>query len=271
MQTLLTIDIGNTDLKFGLFVGQDLRQHWRLEGWRQRSESLNELLPKALAQAQEPFDAVAYSSVASEVEKALQEVLHQAFSLDCGQILNINPNAQPPGTSPLRLPVDFSCYAAGQLGTDRLVNVCGAKNLYPKEALIIVDFGTATTFDLINAEGLYLGGAITPGLLTFSQSLSEKTAQLPPISLIEKRFDQLALGINTLSCLEAGLGLGYRGLVLELLKVSQARLEEGAYRVLCTGGLAKTVCNLCGLETTFSECQPTLTLWGLAGLARLNQ
>jgi type III pantothenate kinase len=263
MQTLLTVDIGNTELKFGLFQQGRLLRHWRLERWRERSEPLQGLLERALAQADMPFDALAYCSVVPELEGTFRSAL-DCYRLRPAQILHVNPRSDSSAT--LKLPVDFSRYAPGQLGADRLVNTCGAAILYPQEPLIVVSFGTATTFDFLMADGRYRGGAIAPGWRTFIGVLNEKTAQLPLISFEHKRFEELELGLSTQACLETGLGLGYRGLILELLQASQRQLKAENCKIVATGGLLQEVRTVCGLETLLADAQPTLTLGGLAAL-----
>jgi type III pantothenate kinase len=260
---LLVVDIGNTDIKFGIFQDGALMRHWRASGTRTSPEQFSVLLRESLSKAGAEFGALVYSSVVPDVELAFRKTIQYCFNLPEQRIFSIAPER-------IRLPLDFSRYPLGQLGMDRLVNACGGHFLYPDSHLIVVDFGTATTFDLVDAAGVYLGGAIAPGLLTFSNSLSEKAAQLPPISLLDKTADAFHMGTNTVACMEAGLGLGYRGLMKELLRACAMELGAGEFQVIGTGGLAESVIRLCGLEHRFHHVDPTLTLKGLYHLYAFN-
>lgn len=265
---LLVVDIGNTDIKFGIFRDNRLIRHWRASGTRSQPERFSALLRESLAQVDADFSALAYSSVVPDLDPVLRKTIQYCFNLPDQRIFAIQPERS-------RLPVDFSRYASGQLGMDRLVNVCGARFLHPDTHLIIADFGTATTFDLVSAEGVYLGGAIAPGLITFADSLPEKTARLPriaPFMLPDgKSATESNLGLNTVDCLKVGIGLGYRGLVKELLRACINTLGVGEFQVLATGGLAEPVIRLCGLTQRFHQVDPTLTLSGLYHLYQLNR
>jgi type III pantothenate kinase len=265
---LLVVDIGNTDIKFGIFRDNRLMRHWRASGTRSQPERFSALLRESLAQVDADFSALAYSSVVPDIDPVLRKTIQYCFHLPDQRIFAIQPERS-------RLPVDFSRYAPGQLGMDRLVNVCGARFLHPDTHLVIADFGTATTFDLVSAEGIYLGGAIAPGLMTFADSLPEKTARLPRITPFlltgGKTADDIDPGLNTVACLEAGIGLGYRGLTRELLEACIRALGADEVQVVATGGLAEPVIRLCGLASQFHQIDPTLTLSGLYHLYQFNQ
>ena len=258
---LLVVDIGNTDIKFGLFKDSRLLRHWRLaHDWRAASspEAIGAALRASLQQQPDlVFEALAYSSVVPDLDPVLRQAVLADFPLSSHAIFAIRPEQS-------HLPVDFSGYASGQLGMDRLVTACGAYALHPHTPVMVFDFGTATTLDLIDAEGVYQGGAIAPGLALFSEILTEKTAQLPQVAVIGKAAEEIALGLNTVACMEAGLGLGYRGLVKELLQAGHIKLASPDCRVLATGGLADAVLRLCGLTDHFNGIESTLTLNGLA-------
>jgi len=264
--SVLAVDIGNTDVKFGLFVDQLLVQQWRLADWRQIApQELSESLKQALTVAKEPYEALVFSSVAPEADTALKSAVLDLAILPEGSILDVNPS-QWSAYSSFQLPIDFSLYAGGQLGTDRLITTCAAALKYPKQALLVVNFGTATTFDSVDANGLYQGGAIAPGWRIFTQVLSEKTAKLPLLDFSEKAYSTIGIGLNTVACIEAGLGIGYRGLVLSLMDKFKEGREGTAFKVLTTGGLAIEVAQVCGLDTIENNYHSTLLLEGLAGI-----
>lgn len=261
---LLAVDIGNTDIKFGIFRDGLLSEQWRASGTRANPEKFSALLRSSLARTGAQFGAIAYTSVVPDIEYVFRKTIQYCFNLPDHRIFAVNPHQ-------VKLPLDFSKYPLEQLGMDRLVNACSARLLYPDQALIVVDCGTATTFDLVSKDGCYLGGAIAPGLHTFSASLPEKTAKLPLVQLTGKKAHQIRMGLNTESCMEAGLGFGYKGLMKELLKESASTLETNEFLTLATGGLAETVIELCGLQGRFQSVDSALTLKGLAQLYDFNR
>lgn len=261
---LLAVDIGNTDIKFGIFRDGQLTDQWRATGTRAHPEKFSAVLRSSLARTGVQFGALAYTSVVPDIEIVFRKTIQYCYNLPDYRIFAVEPNR-------IRLPLDFSHYPLGQLGMDRLVNACSARLLYPETDLIVVDFGTATTFDLVSADGVYWGGAITPGLNTFAASLSENTAKLPWVDITDKRAEAISMGQNTVACLEAGLGIGYRGLIKELLKESIEALDTTEFLALATGGLAEVVLRVCGLENRFQQLDPALTLKGLALLYEYNR
>lgn len=261
---LLVVDIGNTDIKFGIFQGDTLIRQWRATGTRTHPEKFSALLRDSLALAGAEFDVLVYTSVVPEVEFVFRKTIQYCFHLPDSRVFAIDPKR-------IQLPLDMSRYPLEQLGMDRLVTACGASLLHPETNIIVVDFGTATTFDLVNADGEYLGGAIAPGLQTFTESLSLKTAKLPHVSLIGKKPTDIKMGTDTVSSMEAGLGFGYRGLLRELLKASAQVLDTREFLLLGTGGLAETTIHLCGMEPFFHGVDPMLTLKGLQLLYFYNQ
>lgn len=260
---LLTVDIGNTDIKFGIFRNGVLREQWRTSGSRTQPEKFSAVLRDSLAKAGAEFGALAYTSVVPDIELVFRKTIQYCFNLPDHRIFAVDPNR-------IRLPLDFSRYPLEQLGMDRLVNACSARLLHPENALVIVDFGTATTFDLVDTDNQYLGGAITPGLGTFSECLSLKTARLPNVSVVGKAPPDLMMGTNTLACMEAGVGIGYRGLIKELMESARQELATESITFIATGGLSEAVIRLCGLEDWFQIADPALTLKGLYQLYEFN-
>lgn len=261
---LLAVDIGNTDIKFGIFENGVPTKQWRATGSRTHPEKFSALLRDSLARAGAHFDALVYTSVVPDIESVFRKTIQYCYQIPDRAVLAIQPGA-------MRLPLDMGKYPLDQLGMDRLVNACSARLLWPDINLIVVDMGTATTFDLVSADGRYLGGAITPGLYTFRDSLPEKTAKLPVVDLDGKMASEIHIGTNTMECMEAGLGFGYRGLMKELLRASAKELETSEYMVIGTGGLSDTVLRLCGLEAYFHILDPMLTLKGLHLLYEYNR
>ncbi len=261
---LLAVDIGNTDIKFGVFEGKDLVRQWRVPGSRVSPEKFSATVRDSLAQEAPEFERVVYATVVPEVDAALRKTLRYCYNLPESAIFTIAPGR-------ILLPLDTLDYPPEQLGMDRLVNACAARLLHPREHLLVVDFGTATTFDLVTSDGRYLGGAIAPGLKTFSESLALKTSRLPVVEWERPFPAPLKMGRNTMACMQAGLGIGYRGLVRELLKAAVREFENPFVKRIATGGLAETVLELCGLEEEFDRVDPSLTLKGLTELYEYNR
>lgn len=142
-----------------------------------------------------------------------------------------------------------------EIGTDRLVNAAAAFARYGRY-LIIVDFGTATTFCIVTQEGEYLGGAIAPGLKSAADTMHTKTAKLPKVDLV---IPASVIGQDTTSSMQAGIMYGYAGLVDEIVRRIQQEIGEFPL-VIATGGLAQTIVPI---SHTIQEVRPNLTLEGL--------
>ena len=170
-----------------------------------------------------------------------------------------------------KIPITIKHYPVDQLGIDRLVNACGARLLYPDRNLVIADFGTATTFDVVTASGEYLGGAIAPGIRVFNECLSQNTARL---TIVPFQKAPSIIGHNTADCLKAGITIGYRGLVREIIGQILAELKTtpNINETMCvaTGGAAEAFINMCPEEKFFHTIEPTLTLKGLNALYHHN-
>lgn len=153
-----------------------------------------------------------------------------------------------------------------EVGADRLVNACAAYKLYGGPA-IIIDFGTATTFDVINAKGEYLGGAIAPGLELSRDILKERTAKLPKIEI---KAPKNIIGKTTVEAMQSGLVFGYVSMVegmAKRIKKSAFRNPHSAIKIIATGGLARLICQQTGIIDTIDD---KLTLKGLRLLCRKN-
>ena len=260
---LLAVDIGNTDIKFGVFRDDKLVRFWRSSGTRTQPERFSSQLRNTLAEQGVNFDALVYCTVVPDVEAVLVKTIRYCYQLKY-PILAVDPRTT-------RLPVQVEDYPLDQLGTDRLVNACGAHYLYPEQPVIIVDFGTATTLDVVTAEGVFIGGAITPGLKSFSEILTRKTSLPGNFSIHNCK---KALGHNTAECLQSGIGIGYRGIIKELLhKIRQEFPIDDQSRILnlATGGLAESFSQICPQEPLFRVYEPSLTLKGLWAIYQYNR
>jgi type III pantothenate kinase len=253
---LLCIDIGNTNITLGLYEAQSLGPRWRLATAHERmpDEFILQLLGLLTYAgfSREDVQGAAIASVVPPLTGTWVEVCRKG--LGC-QPLVVDGNTK----TGVRILYD----PPSAVGADRIVDAVAACRLYGGPACI-VDFGTATTFDAISAEGDYLGGAIAPGIGIAAQALFQRTAKLPRVELARP---PAAIGRNTSHSMQSGLLFGYVGLVEGM--VARFRQELGAdTHVIGTGGLAEVIAR----ETTVIQTlAPWLTLDGLRMVYEMNQ
>ncbi|HEY5074594.1 MAG TPA: type III pantothenate kinase [Pyrinomonadaceae bacterium] len=245
---LLVIDIGNTNTSLGVFDGETLAAHWRLTTVRSRTgDEWGVLARNLFALAGLDFksiDAIAIASVVPPLNFTLKRMAEVYFHLTPLFIDH---------TVDTGLPILYR--PASDVGADRIVDAVAAIHKYGAPC-IVVDFGTATTFDAINSKGEYLGGVITPGITISADALFERAAKLPRVEI--KR-PQKIIGSATVEAMQSGLYHGYVGLVDGILR---KMIEElgGTVHVIATGGLASLIAT--GSEF-IEQVDETLTLEGL--------
>lgn len=253
---LLTIDIGNTNITLGLYVDQRLGPRWRIRTIHDKMpDEYGVLLDQLFRHRGYHPDQVTGVAIASVVPP-----LTLTFEQVCRDYLGQTPLVVDAG---VRTGVRIRYAHPREVGADRVVDAAAVRALYGVPACV-VDFGTATTFDAISAEGDYLGGAIAPGVGIAAQALFERTAKLPRVELIRP---PSVIGRNTVHSMQSGLLFGYVGLVEGM--VARFRAELGAdMRVVATGGLAELVAR----ETqAIDVVDPWLTLHGLRIIYELNR
>src|ERR1700704_374733 len=248
---LLVIDIGNTNTSLGVFDGERLATHWRLTTERSRTgDEWGVLARNLFALADLDFksiDAIAIASVVPPLNFTLKRMAEVYFNLTP---LFIDHTIDT-GLRILYQP-------ASDVGADRIVDAVAAIHKYGAPC-IVVDFGTATTFNAINGQGEYVGGVITPGIMISSDALFERTAKLPRVDI---RRPQKVIGSSTITAMQSGLYHGFVGLVDGVLRKMIEELGDTprAPRVIATGGLA----SLIATGSEFIELvDDTLTLEGL--------
>lgn len=254
---LLAIDVGNTGTDLGAFRGENLLARWSLSTDRARTVDEYGVTVRSLFSAQglDPAQvrAMAVSCVVPPLESVLESVARRYF--------HVTPLFVAPG---IKTGMPVLVDNPQEVGADRIVNGVAAHARF-REAVIVVDFGTATTFDAVSAAGQYLGGSIAPGLRISAQALFEATAKLPRIDL--RRPDR-AIGKSTVASMQSGVFFGYLGLVREILDRFRREMG-GSPKVIATGGLAPL------LQLELSECvdevDPDLTLTGLRILYERNR
>ncbi len=252
---LLTIDIGNTNVTIGLYSGEKLESSWRLRTIHEKMpDEYGVLLDQLFRHRGYQPDQVTGVALASVVPP-----LTPVFVQACEDYLGQSPLVVDAG---VRTGVRIRYDNPREVGADRVVDAAAVRALYGTPACV-VDFGTATTFDAISAEGDYLGGAIAPGITIAAQALFERTAKLPRVELTRP---PSVIGRNTPHSMQAGLLFGYVGLVEGM--VARFREELGpAMKVVATGGLA----SLIAAETDVVDVvDPWLTLAGLRLIWDLN-
>jgi type III pantothenate kinase len=246
---LLTLDIGNTEITAGLFEATALRAHWRLTTNPDRTpDEWGSAFGGFLIQAghsPNEITAVCLASVAPSVTQSVVEGVTRATG-----VAGVAVDARSP--LPVRLEVDEPL----SVGADRIVNVLAAVELYRCD-MIVVDFGTATTFDCVTADGRFLGGVIMPGIRTAADQLTRRTAKLPAVEL---RAPPRVIGRRTEECIQAGVLYGTVDAVDGIARRIRDEWPGAAPDVIATGGLAAAVAPL---SRTISKVDPQLTLQGL--------
>jgi type III pantothenate kinase len=241
---LLAIDAGNSNVKFAVFDGDKLVGQWRLSTNTARTDKQYFTLLRDLIQLGANLEAIVVASVVPSLNATLAHFAEEYFKLT-PVFVNHATNTG------VRIRYD----SPADLGADRIVDAVAAIEKYGAPC-IVVDFGTATTFNAINAAGEFIGGAISPGMMTCSEALIARTAKLPRDAFVRP---EKVIGSSTVSAIQSGLYHGYAGLVDGVL---ERMIEEmGATpRVIATGGLASAVA---AASRFIQEVDDTLTLEGL--------
>jgi type III pantothenate kinase len=253
---LLCIDLGNTNITFGLYNHDELLYHWRIKtDHHKMPDEYGILLLSLFAHAgHRPQDVTGICMCS--VVPPLTGIFEQTCNLYFGQTpLNIDVG--------VKTGVKIHYDNPREVGADRVVDAAAVYRLYGGPACV-VDFGTATTFDAVSREGDYLGGALAPGIGIAAEALFSRTAKLPRVDLVRP---PRAIGSNTVHSMQSGLIFGYVGLVEGMVARFRAELGDDM-RVIATGGLAETIAR----ETEVIQAvDPWLTLKGLRIVWELNQ
>ena len=245
---LLALDVGNTNIHLGVFRGPELLAHWDISNNRDRTADELALLLAQLFGSRgydtRALRGAAVASVVPMVTGTICDAVRRCFGVDS---FVLGPGADT------GIAVRYD--DPREIGADRIANAVGGHAKYGGP-LIVVDFGTATTFDAIAADGAYLGGAIAPGLRISIEALAQRAARLPRIDLIRPAS---AIGTNTTASMQSGIIFGYAGLV-ESLVARISREIGGSPRVVATGGLAELIVRETGAVPLVDQ---HLTLEGL--------
>ena len=259
---LLVMDVGNSNTVLGVYDGDTLLTHWRVattsyrtaDEWRIQLALLFQQDGLTLG----AVDGCCISSVVPQINNALQVVCKTAFKTEA---LMVGPGIR----TGLVLQVDNP----REVGADRIVNAVAALEEYPGP-LILIDFGTATTFDAVTAKAEYRGGVIVPGLQVSADALFERCAKLPRVDITRPVH---VIGRNTVDHIRSGLTYGYADLVDGVVRRMAAEMQAplgspGAPTVIATGGLAGTISEI---AASISHVDLWLTLKGLKAVYRRNE
>lgn len=259
---LMVVDIGNTNIVVGLWLGGELVRDWRIYTDPRRTDDEYGTVIRSLFR-----DAgVSASAIDKAIVSSVVPVLNETFIRMIEKFTGRAPHVLGPELY-ARLPVRVPDSALHEIGTDLVCDAVAAWSWY-RTPCIVVDFGTALTFTAIGEEGAIQGVAIAPGLGTAINALFRDTAQLPSVPL---ELPPSSLGTNTIHAIQAGVVLGYRGLVESLIERIRADLRPVIVReagfaapVVATGGLASV---LSPVTPVFDRVDPLLTLTGLRLIA----
>lgn len=256
MIMLLAIDAGNTNIVLGIYQNNALISHWRVSTDRQKTSDEYGILLRNLFDFQghrfSDITAVAIASVVPPLMTSLEEMSKNYFGL--------SPLIVGPGVK-TGMPLKFD--NPKEIGADRIVNAVAAYEIYGGP-LIVVDFGTATTFDVVTKQGEYIGGAIAPGIGISTEALFVRAAKLPRVELVKP---QNVITKNTINGIQAGIIFGFTGQVDGIVRRMKKELGENPF-VVATGGLAELIFTE---SETIQKVDPWLTLEGLRIIYLKNQ
>ena len=246
---ILTLDIGNTNMKTALFDGMEMKQYWRLSTNRNRTSDeygiamMNLLNHYGIDRSE--VEGIMMSSVVPQINFTIEHMCRSYFGME--------PMKIEPG---VKTGINIKYENPRELGSDRIANAVGAYELYGGPC-ITIDFGTATSFGAISAKGEFMGGAICPGLKLAADALTERTAKLPRFELVKP---ENVIGRNTVTNMQAGIVYGYIGQIKYLVNRMKKEMGVEGIKVIATGGLAVLVA---GESSVIDVMDGLLTLKGL--------
>lgn len=226
---LFTVDIGNTNIMFGIFKERHLINHWRIGTDKNKTSDEYGVLFRSLLATR----AVEVNSIRGAVVSCVVPTLLDVIVKALKSYFDVNPLVVEPG---IKTGMPILYHNPKDVGADRIVNAVAAFDEY-KSSVIVVDFGTATTFDCVSEKGEYIGGTIATGILVSAEALFGSASKLPRVEIVTPK---TVIGKNTVHCIQSGLVFGYAGLVDGI--VGRIKDEMGTRpKVVATGGLATVI------------------------------
>jgi type III pantothenate kinase len=254
---LFCIDIGNTNIVLGLCDEEKILNHWRLRTEREiTSDELGILVHNLFTHSGRRLQDVRHIIISSVVPP-----LMNTFEDFSRRYFKVKPLVVGPD---IRTGMPILYDHPKEVGADRIVNSVAAYEKY-RTSLVVIDFGTATTFDCVSRDGAYLGGAISPGVLISCEALFQKASRLPRVEIFAK--PKRVIAKDTMSSMNVGIVYGYAGLVDGIVQRIKKEMEEDP-TVIATGGLAPLIC---GEAETIDHVEEFLTLEGLIIIFKRNQ
>lgn len=245
---ILVFDVGNTNIVLGVYQDHQLMHHWRISTNKSSTEDEYAVIVKNLFS----FSGLDFNSITGAIVSSVVPPVTPILERLIKKYFGVNPFIVGPG---VKTGISIVYDNPREVGADRIVNAVAAFNKYGGP-LIIVDFGTATTFCAISEKGEYLGGAIAPGIGISTEALFQRASKLPRIEIVKTRN---VIAKNTISGMQAGIYFGYCGQVDRIVKLMKKELSEQA-KVVATGGLAELLMD----DSEMIEIiDPFLTLEGL--------
>jgi type III pantothenate kinase len=247
---LLVIDVGNTNTVIGVYENDVLKEDWRISTVRENTADEFNILARALFADRGIDLGLITRTVISSVVPSAVGILN-AF---CQRYLKLTPLWIEPSRVKKLMPILYA--NPNEVGADRIVNAVAAYDAY-KSALIIIDFGTATTFDAITAKGEYLGGAICPGMMISSEALFRRASRLPRVEIFKA--PEKVIGDDTIESIKSGIIYGNAAMV-DGMVARMAKEMAATPKIVATGGLAPLIADV---SHTIDVVDQSLTLNGL--------
>ena len=253
---LLVIDVGNTNTVIGVFDGKKLLQDWRIRTDEKLTVDEYGILLKNLYSSSK----ITLRNIKDIVISCVVPPLLTTIEKLCKKYFGVKPLVIEPGIK-TGMPIYYD--NPKEVGADRIVNSVAAYEKY-KQSLVVVDFGTATTFDYISEKGEYHGGAITPGITISSEALFKRASKLPHVELVKPKS---VIGKDTVSSMQSGIVFGYACLVDGMIEKIKKEVKTPP-KIIATGGLASLIASV---SETIDEVDGYLTLTGLRIIFERNR
>ncbi|NSW89729.1 MAG: type III pantothenate kinase [Firmicutes bacterium] len=254
---LFVMDIGNTNIVMGVYGKEGLLFHWRLGTNREKTSDEYGILILELLNYEKIDVYKIKAAVVASVVPPINNTIENAIL----RYLKVEPLFVGPG---IKTGINIKLDDPRELGADRIVNAVAAYEIYGGP-VIIVDFGTATTFCVVTSKGEYLGGAICPGIKISAEALFHRTSKLPKIDIVKT---QSIIGKNTVAAMQSGIFYGYVGQVDYIVKRMKDEIKEPGVKVIATGGLAGLIATE---SETINQVNGLLTLEGLRIIYEKNR